>query len=337
MKYLNKNTSLAFALLIFCILSFNKGIAQNNDPINTITIEELKNHMYFLASDFLGGRVADREGYKMAAEYCATQFKSIGLKPAFKDNDGKLSYFQKVVIAESKTTYTIVESDTIIKEIPERFTYNIGGILKGTDNNLSADYITLGAHLDHVQYSKTQIYNGADDNASGSVGVIEIAEAMVKAPPKRSVMFLLWGAEEMGLIGSRYFLNNPPVPIKNITFNINLDMIGRSTKDNKNKRTHNVVIYKKYFNKMKKLISEANKSINWPLNYMYSRILWGDSDHSSFHKKGIPNFFLFSGMHEDLHRPSDDAEKIDYEKMQKICQLTFIIANKLANSEKLDF
>ena len=97
------------------------------------------------------------------------------------------------------------------------------------------------------------------------------------------------------------------------------------------------VIYKEYYRKVKNLVLKANKSINWSLDFIYSRTLWGDSDHTSFHKKGIPNFFFFSGFHRDLHRPTDDAEKIDFEKMQKICQLTYIITEKLANTEKLLF
>ena len=113
--------------------------------------------------------------------------------------------------------------------------WNVVAMVEGTDTELKEEYVTVGAHLDHISIGE-EVYNGADDNASGSAGVLEVAEAVVMSPPRRSVIFILYTAEELGLYGSRHFLNNCPVPIENIIVNINLDMIGRTDEKSRENR-----------------------------------------------------------------------------------------------------
>ncbi len=213
---------------------------------------------------------------------------------------------------------------------------NVVGMVRGTDPELNNQFITVGAHLDHVAYPDGQVANGADDNASGSAGVMEIAEAVAQDPPRRSVVFIAYTAEEMGLQGSHFFVNAGPLAPEDMKFNVNLDMIGRTTAENKETRSHFVLGDSKYASKMVPFISEINEaSIQYPLIYDFNHRFSGSSDHASYSKAGIPSFFFFSGDHEDLHTPGDDADKIEYDKTVKLSKLAYLITMKLANLDEV--
>jgi hypothetical protein len=213
---------------------------------------------------------------------------------------------------------------------------NVVGIVKGTDPELSDQYITVGAHLDHVAYPTGEVANGADDDASGSAGVMEIAEAVAMNPPRRSVVFITYTAEEMGLQGSHYFVNAGPLAIEELKFNVNLDMIGRTTEENKETRSHYVLADSKYESKMVPFLSEINEAtIKYPLIFDFQNRYSGSSDHASYSNADIPAFFFFSGDHKDLHSPGDDADKIEYDKAVKISQLAYLITMKLANMDEV--
>ena len=213
---------------------------------------------------------------------------------------------------------------------------NVVGMVRGTDPELSKQYIAVGAHLDHIAFPGGQVANGADDNASGSAGVMEIAEAVALNPPRRSVVFIAYTAEEMGLHGSHYFVNAGPIELEDIKFNVNLDMIGRTTAENKETRSHYVLGDKKYESKMVPFLSEINEaSINYPLIYDFDNRFSGASDHASYSNAGIPSFFFFSGDHEDYHTPGDDADKIEYDKVVKISKLAYLITMELANMDEV--
>jgi hypothetical protein len=225
--------------------------------------------------------------------------------------------------------YTLLESDEVSLK-------NVVGMVKGTDPDLADQFITVGAHLDHVASGGAAVANGADDNASGSSGVMEIAEAVAMDPPRRSVVFIAYAAEEMGLNGSHYFVNAGPLPISDIKFNLNLDMIGRTTAENMDTRSHYVVAHREYLSELEPFITEINEStINYPLIFDYSFKNAGSSDHASYSNAGIPAFFFFSGDHKDLHTPGDDAEKIEYDKAVKISRLAYLITMKLANMDEV--
>jgi len=228
-----------------------------------------------------------------------------------------------------ETEYTLLESEEI-------FLKNVVGMVKGTDPDLAGQYITLGAHLDHVASGGPAVANGADDNASGSAGVMEIAEAIAMNPPRRSVVFIAYAAEEMGLCGSHYFVNAGPLSKEEIKFNVNLDMIGRTSKENKETRSHYVLADEKYIGDLEPFISEINnKSIQFPLIFKNEGDLPGSSDHVSYSDVGIPSFFFFSGMHRDLHTPGDDADKIEYDKAVELSRLAYLITMKLANMDEV--
>jgi hypothetical protein len=229
-----------------------------------------------------------------------------------------------------------IETRFPVAERSEVFLKNVVGIVRGTDPELSNQFITVGAHLDHVSYPGGEVANGADDNASGSAGVMEIAEAVAQDPPRRSVVFITYTAEEMGLQGSHYFVNAGPLDIEDIKFNVNLDMIGRTTDENRETRSHYVLGDSKYEDKMVPFLSEINEAtIQVPLIYDFHHMYSGSSDHASFSNADIPSFFFFSGDHEDLHTPRDDADEIEYDKAAKISRLAYLITMKLANMDEV--
>jgi hypothetical protein len=217
-------------------------------------------------------------------------------------------------------------------------TWNVVGIVKGSDPVLSQEYITVTAHLDHlVPRKEGQIFNGADDNASGSAGVLEIAEAVAMNPPKRSVIFVLFALEEGGVIGSQHFVSACPVPIDKVVVNLNLDMIGRSDRYSQEDRTEYALDSDKITPELKKLIQEVNaRTVNWSLKYERAPNAPGvGSDNLVFDAIGIPGVFFFSGAHPDYHRVTDDPEKIDYEKVQKVSQLVYELTMEIGNKETL--
>lgn len=221
-----------------------------------------------------------------------------------------------------------------LREKTEVFLKNVVGMVKGTDPELGKEVIVVGAHLDHVVGPGGQVNNGADDNASGSAGVMEIAEAVAMDPPKRSVVFVTYTAEEMGLYGSHCFVHSGPFDTGDMKFNVNLDMIGRTTEENSESGSHYVVANDSYMPMIQPFIEEINaEELQIPL--IYDRSHSGSSDHANFQEVGVPAFFFFSGVHEDLHTPGDDPEKIEYDKAVKIAKLAYQVTMKLANMEEV--
>ena len=212
---------------------------------------------------------------------------------------------------------------------------NTIGILEGSDPRLKGEYIVYSAHMDHVGISPGKpdsINNGADDDASGTVAVVELAEAFSQqgARPKRSILFITVSGEEKGLWGSEYFADHPTVPLPSIVANINIDMIGRNWADTI------VAIGREHSDLGQTLarVNTAHPELNmtaiddkWPEERFYFR-----SDHYNFAKKGIPILFFFNGVHEDYHKPSDSPDKIGTDKHARITQLLFYLGQEIANS-----
>lgn len=319
-----KITRVLATLLLF--VSVFAQAEENNTatvkPIDSITVEELRDHMFFLASDEMNGRGVGTDGFTRAAQYAVTQFRAAGLKPFIKDAVGNAVYLQPFEWTSRRKDAEPVTS------------WNVIAYVEGSDPALKHEFVTVGAHLDHVSPPTDAIFNGADDNASGSCGVLEIAEAMAMSKPRRSVLFLLYGAEEVGLVGSQHFLENCPIPLENIVVNINLDMIGRTDARSAENRKHYVVGAKRKCEELAELISAVNeRTVNWPLDFEGGEMVFAQSDHYSYHKKGIPAFFFFSGMHQHLHRPTDIPDTIEFDKMQRIAQLAYAVALEIADSD----
>lgn len=223
-----------------------------------------------------------------------------------------------------------------IKKITDT-TQNIVALVEGSDPILKDEYLVLGAHYDHLGFGgpgsgsrrpdTIAIHNGADDNASGSAAILEIIEK-IKANAtdfRRSIIFVAFGAEEMGLIGSKYFTENPLVPIDKIKFMFNLDMVGRFDDENKSISIGGTGTAKE----LPELITNELQSFD--LKATLSPEGFGPSDHASFYAKDIPVMFLFTGIHDDYHTPEDDWDKINYEGQKIISDFTYSIIKTIAN------
>lgn len=228
---------------------------------------------------------------------------------------------------------------------------NIAAFLEGSDPLLKDEVVVLSAHHDHVGIGRPDstgdtIYNGADDDGSGTVGLLSTAQAMVAAKkagagPKRSVLFLHVSGEEKGLLGSRYYSDHPIYPIENTVANINVDMIGRVDKEHEENKDYIYVIGGEIISSgLDSLLRSANEAtVNLDLSNRYNDLedpnqFYRRSDHWNFGRLGIPFIFFFNGVHADYHRPSDSIEKIEWEALTKRTQLIYTTTAMIANSSE---
>ena len=208
---------------------------------------------------------------------------------------------------------------------------NLVGVIRGTDAKLRDEYIVVGAHLDHIGSRHGEICNGADDNASGVAALLEVTEAVALRPLKRSVLFVAFTGEEKGLLGSKYFIEHTPVPLKKIGLMINLDMMGRSKYRRDSSRTHEVYYSREGRTVLNDLVKTVNaETVNWALDLR--RLGRARSDHAPFVEEDIPALFFFSGTHGDYHRPTDDADKIDYDKLHALTKLVYALVARVADA-----
>lgn len=219
-------------------------------------------------------------------------------------------------------------------------TDNVMACMRGSDEALADEYIVIGAHYDHIGRgvsafrkgrSSRPICNGADDNASGTAAVMELAEGFgrLKAKPKRSIIFVLFSGEERGLFGSRAFVEKPPVPLENIVLMVNLDMVGRS-------KGQLYISGVGSADELAEIINEANREVGIPARLREG--ISGGSDHLPFYRKRIPILYFATGFHKDYHRPTDDWDRINYADMEKITRLAFRVAARVADlPERMKF
>ncbi len=241
----------------------------------------------------------------------------------------------------------------VATEVETIHTQNVVAIQRGSDPELADHYVAIGAHYDHVGVGAPvdgdAIYNGADDDGSGTVALLAMAEAFAKGPaPQRSIIFVWHAGEEKGLWGARYFNEHLPVPADNVVSQLNIDMIGRSKPEGDTHRANadlsgpNEVYLigpKVMSDELGEIAEAVNDSyLQLDFNYMYDAIdhptrFFFRSDHVTYAQNGIPIIFFFTGTHEDYHRPSDEIDKIDFEKMEKISRTIYALAWALAHGE----
>jgi hypothetical protein len=241
---------------------------------------------------------------------------------------------------------------TVAANVEQVPTQNVIGVLPGSDPILKNEYVAIGAHYDHVgvgtPVNGDAIYNGADDDGSGTTAVLALAEAFAKGQrPKRSILFIWHCGEEKGLWGSEYFANNPTVPLNQIVTQLNIDMIGRSKKEgDTNPRNRElsgpneiyVIGSKMMSTELGELSERVNNSfLKVGFNYKYDdpndpNRFFFRSDHFNYAAKGVPIIFYFDGEHEDYHRPSDTVDKIDFQKMEKVTRTIYATAWELGNA-----
>lgn len=290
---------------------------------NTINATDLKVTVTALSSDKYEGRRTGSLGHQMTCDYLKNYYKVEGITPPENAQD----YAQ------------IVPADYLPKEFGA--SENVIAYIKG--EQFPDEHIIISAHSDHEGIIDGEIYNGADDNASGTAAVLEIAQAFQTAvnngyQPKRSIVFLHVTAEEIGLQGSRYYTENPIFPLKNTMAVLNIDMLGRT--DFNHEETDNYIYLiglDRHSTELPYIAEKANTFMpKLELNYRYNREnesnrYYYRSDHYNFAQKGIPVIFYFNGEHEDYHKPTDTEDKINYELLKKRTQYIFTTAWYLAN------
>lgn len=291
-----------------------------------INAADLKEHLYVLASDILEGRKTGEKGQKMAANYITAYYKNLGLK-APKGHD---DYMQKI----PKNYFNGASKDD---------SENIVAYIKGSEK--PDEYVVISAHYDHLGMKGKEVYNGADDNGSGTTAVLEIAQAFQKAKknghgPKRSILFINLTGEEIGLYGSKYYTSHPIFPLKNTIVDLNIDMVGRIDEKHEGKEDYVYLIgADKLSTDLHKLSEKVNKKYTqFKLDYTYNddndpNRFYYRSDHYNFAKNNIPIIFYFNGVHEDYHKTTDTPDKINYDLLAKRAQLVFYTAWEIANRE----
>jgi hypothetical protein len=274
------------------------------EGLATITKEECREIVSVLASDEYEGRKPGSDGDKKTISYVEDQFRRIGLEP----------------INENGYRHTFIYPS----KIPLK-TSNVVGVIEGTDDTC----ILLGAHMDHLGKSsvlrvKNRIYNGADDNASGVSALIEIAEAFVesKVVPKHTLIFVAFNAEEMGLIGSRFYVSHPVKPLDKLSLMINLDMIGRL--DGKNELD---LQSSRISKDLKKLIDKLDDEYPFDFDLIKAG---SRSDHANFANQEIPVLFFHTGGHSLYHTTGDEIDTLDFDGLEKLTKFIFDLTFTLA-------
>ena len=349
-----------FILTLFISNVFSQDIS--NKYAETSTSEELKSLLYVYASDSFEGREAGTKGEILAVEFIRDFYLKNDIEPA----KGTEDYFQKMEITtpqrislpdkipdsvrtfmqngdmEKLRNYAMVAG---VRTGGEKLnSINVASIIEGS--HYPNEYIVITAHLDHVGIEGEDIFNGADDDGSGSMALLEIAQAFKMASldghgPKRSIVILHVSAEEKGLLGSEYYTDNPLYPLEDTITNLNVDMIGRTdpTRDSDNDN----YIYLIGTDRLSSMLHETSERVNkntvdLELDYRFNA--WDDpnrfyerSDHYNFAKNNIPVIFYFSGTHEDYHGPGDTPDKIRYDLLTKRTKLIFHTAWEIANMD----
>ena len=324
------------SLIVITILTINFSFAFQTSKAKkfakTITEKELSEHLYIYASDEFEGRDTGAPGQKKAVEYIRNYYKSIGVEPGDLEGD----YFQEMSL---KMRGRRGQKPKTVE------TENVVAIIKGSEK--PDEYVIITAHLDHVGVTDGEIYNGADDDGSGTVALLEIAEAFKKAAdkgkgPKRSVVFLHVTGEEKGLLGSAYYTDNPIYPLENTVVNLNVDMIGRIDPTRREKNRDYIYLIGSDHDSvdLHNLSEQTNaESVNMTLDYRFNdkndpNRFYYRSDHYNFAKNGIPIIFYFTGTHADYHQPSDTPDKIEYDLLELRSKLIFYTAWNIANRNK---
>ena len=246
--------------------------------------------------------------------------------------------FEDDILAALKPQSMVVGSNVCARTsivTKKKSTQNVVAMVEGSDPELKNQYVILGAHFDHIgmggkgSSSRTPdtlaVHNGADDNASGVSAILEIGHKLVQQKPKRSVVIVAFGAEEFGLLGSRFFVDNPLIPIDSIVTMVNIDMLGRLSSDS----TLQIGGVKTAI-KADSILNNLNQGFGF--NLALAPQGYGPSDHASFYAKNIPVLFFSTGAHADYHTPNDDIDQINFEGMFHASNYVFEVVSAIANS-----
>lgn len=309
-------------ILFLVLLTFS---CKQNPSVKKVTMME---DVAVLANDSLSGRKTGSEGERKAAEYIAKRFADLNLEP--KGTDG---YFQKFTYKASKNPHQEAEFTSETTDS----TQTGQNVIAYLDNQ-AENTVVIGAHYDHLGMGGEgslyregpAIHNGADDNASGVAMMLHLADSLQKkgSPKNNNYLFIAFSGEEEGLLGSNYFVKNPTIDTKKITYMLNMDMVGRLNDEN------TLAVYGLGTSPIFKQVVNANAGT---LNIAENESGVGPSDHTSFYLADIPVLHFFTGQHEDYHKPTDDTEKVNFEGMKTVANYIFSIIQDLDSQPKLAF
>ena len=294
---------------------------------NEIQADDLKEHLFLLSSDILEGRKTGEKRQKMAVNYFTAYYQHL-----------------KLMAPELHPGYT--------QNIPQEYfegrsdgpSQNILAYIEGSE--FPNEVIVISAHYDHLGMKGEEVYNGADDNASGSSAVMELAQSFQMAKkqgngPKRSILFLHLTGEEIGLFGSKFYIEHPVFSLDSTVVDLNIDMVGRVDKKHTGNKDYIYLIGSDRLSQdLHNISQETNKSYTQlKLDYTYNNEkdpnnYYQRSDHYNFAKNNIPVIFYFNGTHEDYHRTTDTADKIDFELLALRTRLVFYTAWEIANRDE---
>ena len=331
-----KKQLIGFLLLLSFVVSLSAQKAQTASALEA----NLRKHVEVLASDKFEGRRAGEPGAVLAGNYVAEQFRKVGLMPGFTGN-GKPDFKQPFSYTPVPDPHSAPVDPTAGSQ--EKNAFNVIAILPGHDPVLKNEAIVIGAHYDHLGHggsgslaaNSAEIHHGADDNASGTAAVIELAREFAREKSnKRTIIFIAFSGEEDGVFGSKYYVNNPVFPLDKTIAMLNLDMVGRLNENKLNVGGIGTAEEWKRLVEAKnpRVATDTSKegTVSMTLTPTFKLQLnedgFGPSDHSSFYGKQIPVLFFFTGTHLDYHKPSDTAEKINYRGLDQILEYVHEIA-----------
>ena len=329
-----KRDYLLLALLLVGNITFAQSPIER--ALNTINRSSAEATINFLASDELQGREAGFHGSRVTSEYIVSLLQWMGVSPLA---DSYFQPFDAYRKERQKKGRLEVHPDSIAKlkqEVHQKLTMrNVLGMIPGKNTK---EYVIVGAHFDHLGIDPAldgdQIYNGADDNASGVSAVLQIARAFLASgqQPERNVIFAIWDGEEKGLLGSKYFVQTCPF-LSQIKGYLNFDMIGRNNKPQQPKQV--VYFYTAAHSVFGDWLKEDIRKYGLQLEPDYRA--WenpiGGSDNGSFAKVGIPIIWYHTDGHPDYHQPSDHADRLNWDKVVEITKASFLNMWKMANEK----
>ena len=307
------------------LLALLLGAAALDVPLHSQQVVEppkLLDDVRFLSDDRLRGRMTGSPGADSAAAYLARRFSQVGLQPAAG------GWFQTFTVGRDAPAVRPAQAGALLGR-------NVVGILPGRDPVLRNQTVILGAHYDHLglggfgsldQDSTGTVHNGADDNASGAAALIQVAARLATSPPARTVVFIAFSGEELGLVGSAHYVKEPIYPLTATLAMVNLDMIGRL-------RNGRLIVYGA---RSAKEFPALLDSLNWYAGFDLKAQGdgYGPSDHSSFYSAKRPVLHLFTDLHEDYHRTTDDWQKVNYDGLKRVADFTLGLVTALANRRK---
>lgn len=331
----NHITKIAFiAISLCCTSTYLWAQSPVKRGLQAITSDAARAHIYYLAGDSIEGRGAGSRGGYIAGEYIISRLREAGVKPLYSDYRQPFDVYGHTYATEPAKAAGGKGSPASKEQSPRQTLNNILGVIKGEKSN---EIVIVGAHYDHLGRLRKEgsdvIMNGADDNASGTAGLLQIMKAFTATGqrPKRTVIFALWDGEERGMLGSTWFLNHFADSTR-IKSYMNLDMMGRNSDEAVPQRfsflytTERGNLFENWF---KRYIAKYGFQLK--PDYKPHKTLTDGSDNAPFGLRHIPIVWPHTEGHPDMHRPTDDAAKINYEKTTEISRAAFLILWRMAN------